>query len=125
MQNSLKDGLDSLHNEAKFCEKSVPLDKVIICDDLDIANEDQKLAYVFECPICLFTVISTNPGLDFCPHCENTKFPPKVVALMNVAQMEDLATEEDDLTTFVQIKDGKVIYQDMPKMEEKDLFHQY
>lgn len=125
MQDEMTNGLDSLHNEAKFCEKSVPLDKVIILDDVDMANENQKLAYVFECPICLHTTMTTTPNLTFCPYCENTKFPPKVIALMNVAQLEDLVTEEDDVTTFVQVKDGKVIYQDMPKNDEKDIFHQY
>lgn len=103
-----------LSDDITLLEQTIPLDNIIIYDDIDNLNEDQKLAYVYECPICLNTTI-TSKKLDFCPHCENTKFSPEVIALISTNQMEDIALNQSDVSTLYLIKDDKVILKDKQK----------
>lgn len=99
---------DPLFNEAKISSDVIPLDKVIIYDNKNLVpnNPDQKIAYVYVCPICLTTLISNDNDLDFCPHCENTKFSPELKALVNMDQMEDIAIEESDSSLLIIKKDN-------------------
>ena len=101
-------------------EKFLPLEDVIVYDDIDIRNNDQKVAYVYECPVCFNITITTDPNFDFCTHCENSKFTPKLVGLINIEQMEEIAVNENDTSSYVQIKNDKIIYKSSPtKRKEK------
>lgn len=100
-------------------EKFFPLDELIIYDDLDITNEDQKVAYVYECPVCFYKTVTTDPQYNFCPQCENSKFTPEVVGLIPLAQMEELEANDKDVTVF-QLKDDKLVYKYKPK-EKKNI----
>lgn len=116
----IRESLDTVFDESKLVEKTIPLDDVIIYDNIDMANEDQKLAYVFECPICLEKTITTDPTFGFCPRCENNTFPPEVIALINVSQMEELAVDNPFLSTLIQVKGNKIIFKEEPKSIKKE-----
>lgn len=118
VKTRVMESIDYIMDDAKLSEVTVPLDNVIIYDNLDLDNEEQKLAYVFRCPVCQSVYISTNPTEDFCFICENDKFSPELVGLINVGQMEKIAVDENDVSTLIQIKDGKVVYKDEPKIEQ-------
>ena len=75
---------------------------------MDVLNDNQKLAYVLECPICLHKIITSDNNLDYCPQCENIQFPLDLVALINTDQMEELAIDNKDVTTLVIVKDGEI-----------------
>lgn len=116
----IKESFDNIYQDSIVSEQSIPLKNIFIYDKLDVIDADssnQKLAYVFECPICLDIVITTDKNYSFCEKCENTKFPPKVIALINLEQMEDYAVEHKDCN-YVQVKDDKVVYE-CRKEEEK------
>lgn len=91
-------------------KKEIDLNNVIIYDNLDVIDS-QELAYVYNCPVCLSTTISSEANLDFCPSCENAKFPLELVALINTEQMEELAVDEDN--SLVLFKDGKIVFKDI------------
>lgn len=87
---------------------SIPLTDIIIYDNLDIADPDQELAYVLECPVCLNTTVATNHKIPACPQCGNAEFPFTVKALVSLDQMEELAIDNKDETSLIIIKDGEV-----------------
>lgn len=98
---------DSIYNDSKLCEKTIPLDKIIIYDDFDvIEDKDQKLLYVFECPICFNTIISFNSDLELCEICNNSLFKPKLVALLNNEQYEDISKQ------IKQLEQDSITYED-------------
>lgn len=111
-----------LPNEAELEEKTIPLDDIVIYDVLDLNNEDQKVAYIYECPVCLEKTITTTPILEFCPHCENAKFSPQVIGLINIAQMEEIAIDNADTCYYVQVKDNEVIVKEEPEKEKESIF---
>lgn len=113
---------DTIYNDSIVDTTILPLDRVIIFDDLDI-DPAQKIVYVFECPICLYTVITSNKDFDFCPQCENTEFPFILKALINTEQMEELAIDNSDITTLVIVKDGtiKLVCEPEPEKEKEYL----
>lgn len=115
----ISEGLHSVYNEALLSEKEIPLSNVFIYDDIDVDYE-QEIAYVFECPICLTTTITSKQNLDFCPYCENNKFPPNLIALVNTKQMEDIAVEHSDVSSLAVVKDNKIIFKDRPKVTEEE-----
>lgn len=116
-RDRIKESLDYIYDESKVAEKTIPLKDVIIYDNIDY-KEDQELAYVFECPICLNITITSDAGLDFCPHCENTKFAPNVIAILNIEQMDNIAIENKDVSGLIIVKDDKVIYREDKKNNE-------
>lgn len=102
--------INSVYNDALLEDKTIALNDCFIYDDIDV-NEDQEIAYVMECPICLTTTIASKK-LDFCPYCENNTFPPIVTALINTKQMEDVAIDNPDISELAIIKDNKIIFKD-------------
>lgn len=118
----IKEDLDTtmMEDEVKLDENTIPLDDVILVDDVNIDKETQKLAFVFECPVCLSKTISTNSQFDFCPHCENPRFSPEVIGLISVPLMEDIAVNHPETNTLIQIKDDKVVFKDTKKEEAED-----
>lgn len=114
----IKESFDTIYNDSVILEKSIPIDKIIIFDDLDVEDEEQTMQYVFECPVCLYNIVTTKQNIDFCPYCENDKFPPELIALINKEQMEELAVENADYTTLIQVKDNNIVFKDEPKIKE-------
>lgn len=119
IRSSIKDyDINSVSDNSTYSildEKIIPLDKVFIYDDMDVElpkDSEQQIAYVFECPICLDITITTNKDYNFCEHCENTKFLPKLIALINLEQMENIAIEDKDISEFILVKDNKVVFED-------------
>ena len=102
--------INSVYNDALLEDKTIALNDCFIYDDIDV-NEDQEIAYVMECPICLTTTIASKK-LDFCPYCENNTFPPIITALINTKQMEDVAIDNPDISELAIIKDNKIIFKD-------------
>lgn len=100
------------YNSSVIEEKTIPLDSVIIYDDMDILDEEQLIAYVYECPICKTITITTNPNYDFCNNCENTIFLPEVYALINIKQMEDIAINNSDISDYIRVKGDEIIFRD-------------
>lgn len=98
-------------------DKTISLKDVIIYDNLDIDNLDQKLVYVLECPVCLNRTITSDSKIDTCPQCGNSDFPFIVKALINQEQMEELAIDNDDVTTLIIVKDDEIKLIDKPKGE--------
>ena len=86
---------DSICNQSRIADDIIPLDDIIIYDNLDI-NDKQEIAYVFECPICLTKIITSDSKLNICPRCENTEFDFDLLALINTKQVEDLSNIEDN-----------------------------
>lgn len=95
---------------SQISKKDIDLSDVIIYDNLDVIDS-QELAYVYNCPVCLSTTISSEANLDFCPSCENAKFPLELIALINTEQMEELAVDEDN--SLILFKDGKIVFKDI------------
>lgn len=121
----IKEHFDYLSNDSKIYDKTIPLDNVVIYDEIDMENENQEIAYVFECPVCLEKTITTNSVLESCPHCENNKFAPQVIGLMNVSQMEEIAIEDADVSYYIQVEDGKIIIKSQPEeVREKESIFQ-
>lgn len=118
-KNRIKENFDIIYDSSKLEEKTIPLDQVIIYDNLDLVNDNQQIAYIYECPICFNKTITTDFNLEVCPHCENPKFSPEVIGLMNTKQKENIAIYDDDVSTLIQVKDNKVVFKDLPK-EVKD-----
>lgn len=112
------DSFYNIYNENKLSEDIINIDDVIIYDDIDIKDKNQKLAYVFECPVCLYKTITTDKDLDFCPQCENVTFPFNLIALINTEQMEDIAIDNKDISKLIIVKDNKIVFEDKP--EDKD-----
>lgn len=113
----IRESFDTLFDQAKLEEQTIPIDDVYIYDDLDIEDDDQKIAYVFRCPICGRLTIQTNPNLDSCLQCEEQIFKPEVIGLINRDQMEDISINNSDVSTYIQIKNGKIkVY---PKEDDK------
>lgn len=106
---------DTVYDSAKLDEEVIPLDDVVIYDNLDIVSDTQPLSYVYRCPVCLRTILTTESNLDFCPNCENTKFAPEVVGLLNKDLMDDIAIDDADETTYIQVKDDSIILRDERK----------
>lgn len=117
-KRQIKEQFDPYYNNSKLEEKIIPFQNVIIVDDLDLQDKTQKLVYVFECPVCLNTIVSTNPKCHWCPQCENQTYDLDLVAIINQDLMEDMAIEEADDSTIVFVKDGKVIKQLAPGEED-------
>ena len=103
-----EDYTDYLYKESELDNYVLPLDDVIIYDNIDV-DETQEIAYVFECPICLSKTITSDSELDFCPQCENSDFPFNLLALINTKQMEDLAINNDDITNVILTKDNNFL----------------
>lgn len=116
-REKIKENFDNFYNDSIIEEKTFPLNKVIIYDNYDLINEDQKVAYVFECPVCLEKTITTDPTYNYCAHCENDKFAPVVVGLINVEQMEEIAIEDADISTYILVKDGKIKIIEKPEIK--------
>lgn len=116
-KEKIKENFDNVYNDSIIEEKTFPLNKVVIYDNYDLVNEDQKVAYVFECPVCLEKTITTDPTYSYCAHCENDKFAPVVVGLINVEQMEEIAIEEADISTYIFVKDGKIKIIEKPEVK--------
>lgn len=117
-KEQIKENFDPYYNDSKLEEKSFALNDVLIFDDLDVQDPAQKLVYVFECPVCLNKIITTEDDFDFCPQCEQEQFPFDLIALINTEQMEELAIDNPDVTTLVLIKDDEIVFKDTPKEEE-------
>ena len=116
----VKESFNPYYNSSKLDEKIFELKDTIIFDDIDILDE-QELAYIYECPICLYKIITSSNNIDFCPQCENTQFPFNLIALLNTEQMEELAIDNKDVTSLVILKDGKIQIFDRPKTEGENL----
>lgn len=115
----VKESFTNYQDQDKEIENTIlPLNRVIIYDNKDI-DLDQKLAYVFECPVCLTTIITSNKDLDYCPHCENVTFPFELLALVNTEQMEDIGIEHSDISDLIVVKDNKIEF--IKKDDEKDI----
>ena len=98
-----------MSDSIKIDDMSIPLNQVYIYDDLYIGDESQNIAYVYECPICYHTIISTEPNLETCPHCGNNRFPLDVKGLINTSQMEEIAFDNSDVSTYIYIdKDDNI-----------------
>lgn len=48
---------------------------------------------------------------------ENDKFAPVVVGLINVEQMEEIAIEDADISTYILVKDGKIKIIEKPEIK--------
>lgn len=118
-KEQIKESLDTIFDESKIYEKTIPLDDIVIYDNLDIINEDQKVAYIFECPVCLEKTITTDATFNYCPHCENTKFQPLVIGLMNLSQMEEIAVEDADSSSYIQVEGDKIVVKLLPEDSDK------
>lgn len=105
---------DMLYNNSKIDEVIIPLDKIVIYDDLDV-DKTQKLAYTYECPVCLNKIISSDANLNYCPQCENETFPLTVIALLNIDQMEDIAINDKDVSKLIIVKDNEIKFIDEPE----------
>lgn len=116
-QQKIKENFDYIYDESKLDEKVIPLNKVIIYDDIDMNDEEQEVAYVYICPICQNVTITDRPNLDFCTICENTNFPPELYALINLKQMEDIAINNSDISEYIQIKDDEIVFKDAPEVK--------
>lgn len=114
----IKESFDSIYNDSIITEKSIPIDKIIIFDNIDIKDDEQEIQYVFECPVCLYNIITTDKHIDFCPYCENDKFPPQLIALINKDQTEELTVDNADSTTFIQVKDNNIVFRDESKEKQ-------
>lgn len=108
-KRQIREQFDPYYNNSKLEEKIIPLKDIIIVDDLDIEDKTQKLAYVFECPVCLNVIVSTNPKYDWCPQCENQTYDLNLIAIVNQELVEDMAIDEADESTVMFIKDNRLI----------------
>lgn len=108
----------TIYNEAKVEDRVIPLKDVIIYDNKDV-NQEQEIAYVFECPLCLNTIMSSSKDIDLCPRCENTKFVPELIALINVKQMEDIAINDKENSSLIIVKDNEIVFKDLPENKEQ------
>lgn len=106
-KEQVSESFDPEYNDAKVGEQVFELKDVVIYDDMDI-NSPQDIVYTMECPICLNTIISNDSQLDFCPRCGNEEFPLEVKALINTAQMEEIAIDNKDVSSLVIVKDDKI-----------------
>lgn len=116
----IKENFDYLFDESKILEDTIPLKDIIIYDNKDIENEDQKLAYVYECPICLEKTITTDSKFNYCPHCENDKFLPQVIGLIHPDQMDEIAIDNSDISYYIQVEDGNIVIRKEPKEKESN-----
>lgn len=99
-------------------EKIINLNDVIVYDNLDIKDDTQKLVYVLKCPVCLNRTITSDSKIETCPQCGNSSFDFLVEALINQEQMEDVAIENDDVSTLIIVQDSEIKLIDRPKGEE-------
>lgn len=106
IKEKVRESINPLYNDTIISTETICLDNSIIYDNIDL-DDEQEIAYVFECPICMYTSISSDKDLDFCPQCENTSFPLKLIALVNTEQMQNIAIDDKE-TTLIIVKDGKV-----------------
>lgn len=118
-KEQIKENFDNVFNESKIYEKTIPLDDIVIYDNLDLVEENQKIAYIFECPVCLEKTITTDATFNYCPHCENTKFQPIVIGLMNLSQMEEIAVEDANSSSYIQVEGDKVVVKLLPEDSDK------
>lgn len=118
----IKESFDTIYNDTIIMEKTIPIKDMIIYDNINIADDEQQIAYVFECPICLYKTITTDKNIDFCPHCENDKFTPQVVALINTSQMKELAFDNYEDTTYIKVVDDNIVFEDRPIIKNENLF---
>lgn len=118
-KEQIKENFDNVFNESKIYEKTIPLDDIVIYDNLDLVEENQKIAYIFECPVCLEKTITTDATFNYCPHCENTKFQPIVIGLMNLSQMEEIAVEDANSSSYIQVEGDKIIVKLLPEDSDK------
>lgn len=93
-----------LYNDVIIDTVVIPLDNIILYDYLNI-DRTQKLAYVYECPICLSNIISSNKDIECCPHCENDVYPFNLLALINIDQTRDFSKTKDDEPISVKFND--------------------
>lgn len=93
-----------LYNDVTVDTVIIPLDNIILYDYLDI-DRTQKLAYVYECPICLSNIISSDKDIEYCPHCENSTYPFNLLALVNIDQTRDFSKTKDDKNISVKFND--------------------
>lgn len=115
----VKESFNNYSNNENIVDTVIlPLNRVVIYDDMDI-DPEQTLAYVLECPVCLTTIISSNKDIDYCPHCENVTFPFDLLAIINTEQMEDIGIENSDISDLIVIKDNKIEF--MKRKDEKDM----
>ena len=109
---------NSANNENIVDDIILPLNRVVIYDDMDVDFE-QILAYVLECPVCLTTSISSNKDNCYCPHCENVTFPFDLLAIINIEQMEDIGIENSDISDLIIVKDNKIEF--IKRDDKKDM----
>lgn len=117
-KRQIREQFDSYYNSSKLEEKIIPFQNAIIVDDLDLQDKTQKLVYVFECPVCLNIIVSTDPKCYWCPQCENQTYDLELIAIINQELMEDMAIEEVDDSTIVFVKDDKIIKMLAPGEED-------
>lgn len=108
-KRQIKEQFDPYYNSSKLEEKIIPLKDILIIDDLDLQDKNQKLVYVFECPVCLNIIVSTDPKAFYCEQCENQTYDLNLIAIIPQELVEEMAVEESDDTTIVFLKDNKVI----------------
>lgn len=115
-KTKIEESIDSYYNNSIIDSNVLCIDDVIIYDDINI-NDNQELAYVFECPVCMYTSITSDKDMDFCPQCENTNFPLKLISLINIDQMNDIAINDKESTLIV-VNDDKIEVFDKEEKED-------
>lgn len=114
-KKDIKESINTYYNNSKVEETVIPLDDVLVYDNIDADIDKQEIAYVFECPICSSVTITSEHDIDFCPQCENTEFPFNLLALIPVQQMEEIGIDNKDVSTLVLVKDDNVVMVDLPE----------
>lgn len=111
-KEKIKESFNPIYNNQKLDEEIIPLTDVVIYDNIDVIPE-QKLAYVYQCPVCLnVTISSDNKTMEYCPQCENSTFDFDLIAIINTEQMEEIAINEKENTSLVLVKDDEVVMVD-------------
>nr|CAI9751327.1 hypothetical protein DGKKSRWO_DGKKSRWO_CDS_0047 [uncultured phage]CAI9752193.1 hypothetical protein CVNMHQAP_CVNMHQAP_CDS_0047 [uncultured phage] len=113
-KEKVKESFDPYYNNVKLDEQVIDLGNILIYDNIDI-KDDQTLAYVYECPVCLNKTITSDKNLDYCPQCEQTKFPFDLIAIVNTDQMEDIAIKNDDVSTLIIVNGDKIVFKETKK----------
>ena len=108
-KEQIKESIDPYYNMSKLEENIIDLNDVIIYsynDDIPTKIE-QKLSYVYECPVCLNVIITPDSDFDVCPFCENMQFPFNLIAIINNEQTKDLS--QDDEIKSIKLDNDKII----------------
>lgn len=105
----IKESFNPIFNESKLEEQIIPLQNIVIVDDLDIQKPEQRLVYVYECPVCLNHIVSTDSNCYWCPQCENQTYDLNLVAIIDKELLDEMAVEDADATTIICVKGDKIV----------------